>query len=323
MTRLFEAKPFVIAEVGSNWTTLPECLESIVAAKLVGAHAVKFQAFSVESLYGFYDSKYSEHRHIGGGELPLEWLPKLKAMADSEGIEFMCTAFSPELVKVVDPYVSVHKVASSDAAWPQMLEAVAATKKPTLVSFGAKKGRDIERASEILGKGNVFVPMLCVAEYPADYVDLTWLDHWENAGFSDHTLGFTAAVEAGLRGAIVIEKHFTAFPDMDTPDRPHSLTPDQFMRMAKILRSRAPGAVTPIYEDGREQLMHLRANRRLIATKDITPGETLRYDVNFGSYRSLKDDTRAASPWDWEKVNGRVAKGLIKRGDGVALEDVE
>lgn len=336
MTRLFEAKPFVIAEVGSNWRTLEECLHSIQAAKDVGADAVKFQAFNHAALYGWpypreeipvvswidWDGERRDFPPVVVDEmkyaLPLEWLVPLAARAKAVGIEFMCTAFSPELVAVVDPFVSVHKVASSDAAWPQMLEAVAKTGKPVLVSMGAKDTNTVVR---IVNHFNYFGPkypaifMTCVASYPADCVELPAFSDAFPHGFSDHTLGYTATVEAARRGAIVIEKHFTAFPDLDTPDRPHSLTPAQFTRMVKLIRGE------PV--ESEEGAMFLRHNRRLVATHDIQPGQHLKYGVNFGAYRSLVDDTRGASPFDWEKVNGRMAKGEIKRGVAISLEDVE
>ncbi len=132
VTRLFTAKPFIICEIGSNWQTLDHALESIAVAKSCGADAVKFQLFSPSALYGHCDG-------IDAYSLPLDYLPILKLKADQEGIEFMCTAFSPELVLAVDPFVEVHKVASSDACWPQLLEAVANTHKPVLLSTGAKK----------------------------------------------------------------------------------------------------------------------------------------------------------------------------------------
>jgi N,N'-diacetyllegionaminate synthase len=311
MTRLFEAKPFVIAEVGSNWRTLDDCITSIAAAKGCGADAVKFQLFDAESLYGFHPAKHG-HTYGDGWQLPIDWLPKLKEACDSISLEFMCTAFSPELVAIVDPFVSVHKVASSDAAWPQMLEAVAKTGKPVLVSTGAKTAEDLCKTMEMLPKA---VYMVCTAAYPADYTSMEPLTLGLAQGFSDHTLGYTATVEAARRGAVVIEKHFTAYPKLNTPDRPHSLTPDQFYRMVKLIRGE------PVETE--EGAMFFRHNRRLIATTDVKPGEFLRYGVNFGAYRSLVDDTRGASPFDWEKVNSRPAKSEIKRGTAIALEDVE
>jgi N,N'-diacetyllegionaminate synthase len=343
VTRLFETKPFIIAEVGSNWRTLVDCLDSIRVAKECGADAVKFQAFNRAALYGpdglMVNGEWCPAQTYGKsmpGELPLGWLPTLKAKADEAGIEFMCTAFSPELVAAVDPYVEVHKVASSDAAWPQLSLAVAMTGKPVLISLGAKSKAEGFKAVEDLvghlGRKNVFV-LGCVASYPADYVDLRefgdypskWGDsdddyyregmrypkYWD--GLSDHTLGLTVAVDAARKGVKVIEKHFTAFPDLDTPDRPHSLTPTQFKRMVDIIRGREV--------ESEEKDMYLRHNRRLIATRDIAVGDILKYGSNYGAYRSLKDDTRGLSPFDWERVEGREASVSIARGDSIGEGD--
>lgn len=315
MTRLFKAKPFIISEVGSNWQTLDQCLGSILGAKEVGADAVKFQLFDHEALYGEPAPGVWQRGEPLKGCLPQAWLPKLKAEADRVGVEFMCTAFSPELLAVVDPYVLVHKVASSDAAWPQMLEAVKATDKPVLISSGGKEASEFVKALRLL-EGSPVIPLICTAAYPADFCNPQSLEETDGGwGFSDHTLGYTTTCLAAKYGAIVIEKHFTAFPDLDTPDRPHSLTPDQFSRMVKLIRGE------PV--ESEEKAMFLRHNRRLIATRDIPAGQSLRYGVNFGAYRSLVDDTRGASPFDWEKVSGRMAKGEIKRGAAISLEDVE
>ncbi len=326
MTRLFEAKPYVIAEVGSNWKTLEDCLESIRVAKECGADAVKFQAFNWPALYGSkvatidgVELKYMRMQY----ELDLSWLHGLRAQADEVGIEFGCTAFSPELVAAVDPYVHWHKVASSDACWPQMLEAVGKTGKDILLSTGAKSEADVRMAMEVLAQLNVdlsmVIPLYCVAAYPNDYVDLYRILKLADtvgltdAGFSDHTLGYTSTVEAARRGATVIEKHFTAFPDLDTPDRPHSLTPAQFTRMMKLIRGE------PV--ESEETAMYLRHNRRLIATRDVAKGETLKYGDNFGAYRSLVDDTRGLSPFDWETVEGKRATTDITRGTSIGAGD--
>lgn len=325
MTRLFDARPFIIAEVGSNWRSLGDCLESIDVALACGADAVKFQAFSYEALYGIERVEFGKsvasdllEREAPGEypkrpfELPLAWLPKLSARAASVGLEFMCTAFSPELVAVVDPFVSVHKIASSDAAWPQLLDAVKATGKPALFSVGAKTNREIDEIEEILDDASKYVATYCVAAYPTDYVDLDAADCFD--AFSDHTLGYTASVEMARRGAIAIEKHFTAFPDVATPDRPHSLTPAQFKRMVDLIRGR------PV--DSEESAMFRRHNRRLIATRDVAVGDVLRYGENYGAFRSLVDDEDAVSPLSWEIVEGKTALNPIARGRGVTLEDI-
>jgi len=316
VTRLFDAKPFIIAEVGSNWRSLEDCLESIRVAKECGSDAVKFQAFDWMALYGVDPVEISPVPDLSVYDhtLTSDRLGQLAAESIRIGIEFMCTAFSPELLKAVDPYVSVHKIASSDAAWPQMLEAVAKTGKPVLLSTGGKTTEEIQTAQAILVANGcpAVLPLVCTAAYPADFVDLALFAHG-HVGLSDHTLGYTATVEAARRGAVVIEKHFTAFPDLDSPDRPHSLTPGQFRRMVSIIR----------YEpaESEEASMYLRHNRRLIATKDVSPGETLQYGVNYGAYRSLEDDIKGLTPLVWGVVEGRAATVQIRRGSGIGPED--
>ena len=325
MTRLFSAKPYIIAEVGSNWRTLNDCIQSIGQAKAVGADAVKFQAFNAKALYGFLaTSDEPENRYPGSYfNLPLDWLPKLKEKADACGIELMCTAFSPELVAAVDPYVSVHKVASSDICYPQLLEAVHKTEKPVLLSTGAKHAREVEYAADyIFARRNVM--MFCVAAYPAPYIDLYSLDLLHDVtkcpvGLSDHSQGISIAVEACRRHDVVaLEKHFTAFPDMDTPDRPHSIGPDLFKLMVEQIRNCDQAYIGPRPE---ERDMLLRHNRRLITTRDVAEGEVLKYGENFGAYRSLKDDARGLSPFAWRDVEGKAAKKAIARGDSVGPGD--
>lgn len=306
MTRLFEAKPFLIAEVGSNWRTLDQCVQSIGVAQYCGADAVKLQLFDGPSMYGLLGDALEF-------ELPHDWLPILKKEADRVGIEFMCTAFSPKLLAVVDPFVEVHKIASSDSSWPQMLEAVKATGKPTLVSYGASTEVEIDESERVMShQSDKYISMYCVAAYPADFVDFEVMDHFE--GFSDHTLGYTAAVEAARRGMIVIEKHFTAFPDLDTPDRPHSLNPVQFKSMVDVIRG---GSVD------QEQDMRLRHKRRLITTQKVAVGEVLKYGVNYGAYRSRENDVYGLSPMDWQLIEGKSATLELNQGQPIAAQDAQ
>ncbi|MES3012616.1 MAG: N-acetylneuraminate synthase family protein [Pseudomonadota bacterium] len=330
MTALGTAKPYIIAEIGSNWSTLNDAVQSIAQAKAAGADAVKFQAFDMEALYGMKPGTLPDHLRGRGIDmptywLPLAWLPKLKEKADACGIELLCTAFSPELVAAVDPFVTAHKIASSDATWPQLLSAVAACGKPVLLSTGAKNLVEIEHALRFCPTLSPTYLLYCVSAYPARMVNLVEMTvlaqrFKRRVGFSDHTLDIVGApYQAVLAGACVIEKHFTAFPEMDTPDRPHSLKPDEFHLMVQYLRGERRPEIAPKIEERDTVLRH---NRRLVATRDIAEGEELRYGVNFGAYRALHDDTRGLSPFAWELVEGKRAAGEIARGAGIGPGDI-
>jgi sialic acid synthase SpsE len=343
--------PFIIAEVGSNWRTLDDCKHSVVQAKQCGADAVKFQAFNHQALYGFdlYDEATHDVDLCGVTHterklrpcphaLPLEWLPELAEKAMAVGIEFMCTAFSPELIDAVDPHVSIHKVASSDCTHKRMLERLAKIGKPVLLSTGAHGANDIGAALSIL-KDTPTVLLYCVAAYPAQEIFLHVMADMAKAyarpvGYSDHSTDALIVPKAAIDlGACVLEKHVT-FIDAKTPDSPHSLNADQFKRMVDTIRGNPARLTGPTLE---EQDMVRRHNRRLIATRDIPAGDTLRehawapyqpcqaedyYPANFGIYRSLKDESRAYHPFMIDEVNGKTAKRAIRAGDGIGPGDV-
>lgn len=335
-------KPFIICEIGSNWRTFEDCKNSISLAKQCGADAVKFQLFKPEDMYGVkpvfikaYDPKIRD-TIFETPYLDPDWLPKLAEKAKACDIEFMCSAFSPELIDVVDPYVNVHKVASAELTHIRMLEKLRKIGKPVILSTGASGLQDIENAIDVLqptatreiadhGTAPVIL-MYCVAAYPARRISTTafadFCDRFPGTliGFSDHSLDTTAICGAlNNMGACVFEKHVN-FVGVDSPDAEHSLSMDEFKEMVMSIKTGVgPRWNGPTPE---EKPMILRHNRRLIATRDIAPGEMLKEGENFGIYRSLKDDTYAFSPWMIDQVNGKVALKSIRAGDGIGPGNV-
>ena len=322
MTKLFQAKPYIIAEVGSNWKNFTEAKDSISFAKQAGADAVKFQAFRAEDLYSYNLLKIEQMQE----GIPLDWLPKLKEKADACGIDFMCSAFSPELYEVVNPFVEVHKIASSEITYPQLLEKVKSFKKPILLSVGASSKSDVELAMQVLRGGPQIVLMYCSAAYPSTMFNLFQMQDLRDTfdvpvGFSDHSLD---AVYAPLSAhhhfdAIVIEKHVN-FTDHETPDSRHSLSHKDFVYMCELLHGKRD--YKEFNPQPEEKEMFLKHNRRLIAIKDIAAGDAFRYGDNFGAYRSLTDDSKGIIPHAWEalmKSNG--ARRAIKAGEGISQGD--
>lgn len=308
--------PYIVAEIGSNFITKADCLNSIVQAKLAGASAAKFQLYTHQELYGMP----GEAR----GVLDPEWLPHLKQKADSMGIDLMCTAFSPEGYDIVNPYVDIHKVASAEMTHVRILEKLRTLGKPVIMSTGASGKRDIEMAIQALGD-TPKVLMYCVAAYPANEVNLNVISLFRDTfntlvGYSDHSTDVAVIPsEAVKRGASVIEKHFTAIPDVETPDRGHALNPAQFRRLVEYVYGRVSAHIGPAQE---EKPMILRHNRRLIAIKDIRAGDVCSEGENFGIYRSLKDDTHAFSPFAIDNVNLKTSLTDIKAGNGIGPGDV-
>lgn len=310
MSKLKSSNPYIIAEIGSNWRDFNDCKESVSVARRCGADAVKFQAFTGKALYGC-DSDL-------GYQLPLEWLPKLKEKADAEGIDFMCTAFSPELLDAVNPHVSVHKIASSDVSYVDLLQRVNSKGKPVILSTGGSSLSDIKLALEYLPDVQVYL-LYCVSAYPAKNVNLYGLEKLAQVfnlpiGYSCHTQDYTTAVNAArFHKARVIEKHLkipfgdslTGDHDPNTPDSGHSLLPDEFKLMVDHIR-----AVDPIYPpipSPAEHDMITRHNRRLFATAPILKGQAFEAKL-VGAFRSKTDEINALTPFAGPKLHGKVAK---------------
>lgn len=308
----------IIAEVGSNWKTKDDCLISIREAKACGADAVKFQLYDDFSFY--YTATRTE------GSLNQDWLPELKQQADDIDIEFMCSAFSPKLLTIIDPFVKTHKLASSEMCHVEMLALLGAFKKPTIVSTGGHHLAEIEKTVARL-KADLWphqiTLMYCIANYPARHTDMRKLNLLHAAfpyavGLSDHSLEvYSVPKLAKDYGATVLEKHVN-FVGLESPDSPHSLSGADFKNMVKYLNNEKEierGC------DPEEIDMLKRHHRRLIARLDIEAGEVFKYDYNFGIYRSTQDDLRGFNPFRRDEVSGQIAKRKIKAGDSIGPGD--
>lgn len=320
---------FIIAEIGSNWTNLEDCLNSVALAKNCGADAVKFQMFSQEELYGpgFYENNRYDIRN---------WIADLATKAEACEIEFMCSAFSPEGLDFVNPYVKRHKIASAELSHATLLARARAKDKPVILSTGASSIVDIENALCYLGQTPTTL-MYCVSAYPAKNINLEGIDKlrthfakdasepytlkWniQGIGYSCHSAEFSTPLTAVLHHrADVIEKHFK-LRDMDSPDNGHSIGPKEFKKMVKAIRENRREEVN--FPDTQEREMLLKHNRRLIITADITKGQRLDYGTNYGIYRSRKEDDRGYSGFRWELFNHSVATKDLKAGDALGPGD--
>lgn len=227
----------IIAEVGSNWKTLEDCIYSIEKAKECGADAVKFQLYTHQELYGV-------HGEIDG-EMPREWIPQLAEAACKIGIEFMCTGFSSDGYRFLDPFVERHKVASSEITALDMLETLTGFGKPVIVSTGGATLEEIREAVAVLKDVPVTL-MYCVAEYPARVIDFRHLQTLCNqftecsVGYSDHSTDvvFIPSI-AKLNGSKILEKHVNFTEHTDTPDAPHSLSFDEFKLMCDSFKRKS------------------------------------------------------------------------------------
>jgi len=234
----------IIAEVGSNWGgRLDRALDYVEAAAMVGADVVKFQTIRVDQLYA---SGYEPKSAIP--ELPDDWHFALKARADKLGIEFMSTPFYLDAVDLLERVgVQRYKIASGDITYRPLLQAVAQTGKPILLSTGACDMDDVREAVNFLKdccSWNKVTLLHCVTRYPAsvDEMALRSMQYLRDCfgcavGLSDHSLSNAVSIAAVGVGASVIEKHITFDRRTPGPDHSFATTVDEFAALVRDIRS--------------------------------------------------------------------------------------
>jgi sialic acid synthase SpsE len=138
-----------------------------------------------------------------------------------------------------------YKTASYEIVDVSLLQAVARTGKPAIISTGNSSLADVESALKILADaGNDELAVLhCVSQYPAKYEDLNLnclvtlaKAFGRVVGFSDHTIDNSAAIAAVALGASILEKHFTLSRNQSGPDHSTSLEPAELARYVQDVR---------------------------------------------------------------------------------------
>ncbi len=337
---------YVIAEAGPNYRMgepgrdLELCRTLISLAAGAGADAVKFQAYDPSRYYapGGGTIDYMGRAGVRLAEvvadlaLPVSFLPLLADMCREHGVDFLCSAFSPEDVAAVDPFVRAHKIASSENNHLRLLEAVAATGKPVLLSTGASGRDEIAWALDVLDRGGAGRVCLlqCTAGYPAppSSVNLRAMQamggHFARpVGFSDHTSDHLAAPLAAVAlGARVVEKHFTLDRRLPGPDHAMSITPEELGDLVARIRlvEQAMGSGAKQVGEA-ERPVRAIAKRALHTLRPVAAGETLREGVNFAV---LRPGLRPAGmhPRFAPEVEGRRAAADLEAGQGIAPDDL-
>ncbi len=301
---------FVIAEIGSNFHSLNNCIEAISYAKACGADAVKFQLASELELYG-YDVGLGIDKHF----IQPSWLPVLREKADACQIEFMCTAFSVQGYAQVNQYVSRHKIASCENLHTGILKTLSYYGKPCIVSLGCTHLKEARYIRQMLARIPVTF-LYCIVNYPCTDTMLEKIKELREqigspVGLSDHSTDYTTIpVEAAWTyGAPIIEKHFNPLDLKDTPDAPHSIDRDQFTTMTRRIK----GGEFQLPSETSAVLKH---KRRVIAVQQINSGDEFTTE-NCGIFRSIQADTQGISPVLYEKILGQKAVEDFKIGDPI------
>jgi len=238
-------RTFIIAEIGNNHNGSIERAKIMIdKAVEMGADCAKFQMRQIKEVYRSKSlDKTGEDLGteyiidlLNKFELTVEQQRELSLYCKSKGILYMCTPWDTKSVEILESFnVPAYKVASADLTNLPLLDKLALTKKPLILSTGMSTSDEVKYTVDFLNKRKVeFVLLHCNSTYPAPLhdINLKWIDKLKKihplVGYSGHERGINVSLAAVALGAKVIERHFTLDRKMEGPDHAASLEFDEF-----------------------------------------------------------------------------------------------
>ncbi len=334
--------PFIIAEMSGNHNqSLERALTLIDAAADAGAHAVKLQTYTADtmtldirtgdfvindpeslwtgrSLYDLYQEAHT----------PWDWHSALFERAEKRGILCFSTPFDDSAVDLLERLSSpCYKIASFENTYLPLIRRVAATGKPLIISTGMASVGQLQETVEAARSSGCrdLVLLKCTSTYPAspENTNLRTIPHLRElfgceVGLSDHTMGVGAGVASVAFGARVIEKHFTLKRADGGIDSAFSLEPHELEQLV-VETERAWKALGVVQYGGVEAERASAKHRRTIyVVQDLEVGDTLtpqnvrcirpgggletkHYDAVLG--RSINQPVKRGTPLTWNLMN--------------------
>jgi pseudaminic acid synthase len=327
------AAPFIIAEMSGNHNqSLDRALEMVDAAAEAGAHALKLQTYTAETMTldcrkpgfliedpaslwtGFQLYQLYEEAHT-----PWDWHAPIFERARSLGMIPFSTPFDATAVDFLESLdVDCYKVASFENTDIPLIQKVARTGKPIIISTGMATVAELHRSVTAAREAGCehLVLLKCTSTYPASPVNsnIATIPHMRElfgcqVGLSDHTMGIGVSVASVVLGVTVIEKHFTLARADGGVDSTFSLEPAE-LRQLVIETERAWQAVgTVTYGPSQAEKRSLQFRRSLYIAQDLKAGDVLTTD----NVRAIRPGF-GLPPEHLEEVLGTTVKSDVERG---------
>jgi N-acetylneuraminate synthase len=320
-----------VAELSaSHAQNLDVALRTIEAVAAAGADAVKAQAYTPDTLTIDSDSEvfrirgtrwdgrtlYELYREA---HTPWEWLPRLQREAYDQGLEFFATAFDGTAVSFLESLdVPLHKAASFELVDVALIEDMARTGKPLILSTGMGSLDEISTAVEVARAAGAEDVMLlkCTSAYPASSAEMNLLAIPQLAerfgtpvGLSDHTLGTTVPTTAVSLGACLVEKHVALSRTLPSADSAFSLEPDELAALVDAVGEAHAALGSASFGPTPSEEASLALRRSLFTVADVREGELFTSE----NIRSIRP-AHGLPPKHLAEILGRPATRGIKRG---------
>lgn len=333
------SRPFVIAELSGNHNrSLDLALDLVRASAKAGASAIKLQTYTPDCLTvrGAFTITEPSSPWLGRelydlyeeANTPWEWHQELFEAARAEGIPCFSTPFSTKAVEFLETLNNpIYKVASFEINHTPLLQCVAQTGKPVIMSTGGSTVSEIDEAVNTLRKHGCkdLTLLKCTSAYPADpkEINLRTIPHMAalfgcDVGLSDHTLGIGVSVASIGFGVTCIEKHITMSRADGGVDSSFSMEPQEFALLVTE-SNRAFDALGRIFYGLEEAESKVSAGKRSIyAACNIAPGDVFTEE----NIRVIRPGY-GLHPRHFLGLLGQRAERSIALGEPLGVQDIQ
>jgi len=331
--------PLIIAEMSGNHNqSLEQALEIVEAAAKAGAHGLKIQTYTADTMTLDIDggeffiadpeslwkgnSLYSLYQQAC---TPWEWHRPVFDRCRELGLICFSTPFDETAVDFLESLgFPCYKIASFENTDLPLIKKVAATGKPVIISTGMATAAELDETVRAARKAGCrdLILLKCTSSYPAspENTNILTIPHMRDlfqcqAGLSDHTMGIGAALASVALGASVIEKHLTLSRAGGGVDAAFSMEPEE-MRTLVVESARAWQALGKItYGPTEKEQASLKFRRSLYITQDLRTGDTLTAE----NLRRIRPGF-GLPPKYYEILLGKKVRRDIKKGTPVSWD---
>ena len=320
--------PYTIAEAGINHNgNIELAYEMVAIAKNAGADAIKFQTFKADEFCNKESELYETFKKC---EFSEDQWKGIKQLCDLLKITFLSTPQNySDLELLLKLGIQAIKIGSDDLTNIPLIKRYALTKLPIILSCGMAYESEIEAAINTIRDIDKMYPVIvmhCTSLYPTlpRQVNIRKLGSLNNkyprilSGYSDHTVGYVAAVMAVAYGAKVLETHFTLDNSLEGPDHKFSKNPNDLKAwITAIHQAYQMLGESSLNPTDKEFQMRNIARRSLTAIKNIAINEVFTTD-NIGMMRPGD----GLKPLFLGTFLGQIASRNIQAGEQLQREDI-